>query len=287
MRPALTGLVPLLLCLSLAAQEKVWLRYRFQPGTTSWLMTTQEVTQDMQVKGHDQKMTMTLSMWMEGKVTEVKAGVANIEQRYARVKAKSDSAMLQLDYDSDVPGSDPGALRVLADMIGKTAKVRVDDTGRMQDVALPRLGDMQQVGDLLKQGFEQQFAAWPAEPLAVGDSWKSSMEFPIEGMGKIKATVVNKLIAARDNMVTIEQTMEMDTSGVNLPRGLKVEVGKAGGTSRYSLDSFMPVESTMDMQIQVTGEKDPPLRMTLTQHMAMKQVEPPAKQPADARAGGK
>ncbi len=273
---------------SLVAQEKFTLRYDLKPGPATWTEMTQEMTQNMSMAGKDMKMNMTTTMWLEGTVKEVKDGIATVEQRYARIKAKSDNPMMKVDYDSAVEGSKPGAMRSLADLVGQTAKSRVDSSGKVLEFTPPAGGDkaVAATGANLKQAFEQQFTAWPKEPIAIGSTWQSNLDIPMEQMGTMKATITNKLIAVKDGVATVEQAMAMDTSGLKMPGEMKLEVPKAGGTAQIALHCFQPVLATMDMEMKMIGPKDSPMTMTMGMHMTMKQVPAPAAKPADAAKGG-
>lgn len=275
----------LFITLALPAQEKHTLRYDLKPGATVWMQMVQEMTQNTSRDGKETKIAMTTTMLMEGKATEVKDGVATIEQRYARIQLKCDSPMLKIDFDSDVEGSKPGQFRNVTDFVGKTGRARVDAQGKMIEFTLSDdiAEDMAGVAVNLKRRFEQQFVAFPRDPVAVGESWQSAMDFPMDGMGTMKATITNKLLALQDGVVTVEQTMVMDTSGLKLPTGLKIEVPKASGVTKIALRAFMPVEVTMDMEMKKTGSEN----VTVGMRIVMKQVAAPlprkaAEKPAEA-----
>lgn len=279
MRRALPFLFALVLpALCLSAQEKHTLRFRFEPGQTAWLLQTMEMKQQMVVQDRPMDMTFTTRMWMEAKVTAVKDGVATIEQRYARVQVKMDGAMMQVDYDSDVEGSDPGPMAMMADFVGKTATIRVDARGTMHGIELPEDIAGLPIAKSLKQGFQQQFTAWPEEPVAVGGTWSSRLEFPMEGMGSMKAAITNELLSVQDKIVTVAMEMKMDTSGLTMPGGMEMEIGKAKGTVKYSLDSFLPIDSTIEMEMKMGGD-GAPMRMTMVNKTSMQQIEPPAPKP--------
>jgi hypothetical protein len=286
MRPSARLFLSLLLPFApLAAQEKLTLRYAFQPGQVTWTQMTQQMTQSMTMAGRDMVTNLTQDTWMESKVTEVKDGVATIENRYARITIKGDGQM-KVDYDSDVEGSKPGVMKDVAKLVGKTAKLRVDAMGKVLECTLPDgLEDpLEKSGTSMKQGFEQQFVSWPKDPVAVGETWQSNLEFPMGPMGAMKATITNKLVAMKDGVATVEVAMAMDTSGVKMPGGVKfdITVPKAGGVSKVALASAMPLDGTLAIEMKMDGGKDAPMSMKMTQNQAMKQVPAPApKKPAE------
>lgn len=278
----------LLAAAPLVAQEKFTLRNEFQPGLVSWVSQTQDMSQSMAAGGKPMKTSFQTSMWLESKVVEAKDGVAAIEQRFARIKSLGSGPGMKVDYDSDVEGSKAGPMRALADLAGKTAKLRVDAQGKVQDFTLPDdLGEeLERIGVSLKQGFEQAFCAWPTEPVAIGDSWESELEFPMAQLGSMKAKVANKLIAVKDKLVTVEQKVTMDVSGLTLPGTMTMEVTKSEGTSTFDLRLPMPVDGTMDLAMKMSAGENAP-SVTIEMKSAIKQIEPPAPKapaatPADA-----
>jgi hypothetical protein len=271
---ALSLLLPLA---PLAAQEKVTLRYEFKPGQSVWVQTTQDMNMQMNAGGQEMKTTMSMSMWTECKTTEVKDGVATIENRYARVAVKVDGPGQKLDYDSDVEGSKAGPMgKSFADLVGKVVKMRVDAMGKVLECTMPEgLEDQLERAGLSKAAFDQQFVSWPKDPVAVGESWKSEFEMPMGQMGNAKTTVTNKLAAVKDKVATVEQNLEIDMSGLK-STGPKMELVKAGGVSKVGVASAMPVDGTMDIEMKM-GDM-----MKMTQHMVIKQIEPLApKKPAE------
>ena len=272
-----------LLVAPVLAQEKFMLRYAFEPAPSTWVEVTQEMTRNMTMNGRDTRTGVTTTMWLEGKVTEVKDGVAAIEQRYARIKIKGDGPTMNADYDSDVQGSKPDPFYGVADLAGRTAKSRVDSLGTVIEFTLPEGLEqaMDRVGVSLRQGFEQSFLSCPKDPVAIGDSWQSNLRFPISKMGSMKAEITNKLLAMKDGVATIEQALKMDTSGVTLPGGMTMEVPKATGTMKVDFRCWIAVEATMDMEMRMAGWPDATMSMSLTTHQNMKQMPAPAPKPAE------
>ena len=120
----------LFITLALPAQEKHTLRYDLKPGATVWMQMVQEMTQNTSRDGKETKIAMTTTMLMEGKATEVKDGVATIEQRYARIQLKCDSPMRKIDFDSDVEGAKPGQFRKDTDAIPAQTRIIIFDACR-------------------------------------------------------------------------------------------------------------------------------------------------------------
>lgn len=260
----------------LAAQEKYTLRYDFQPGTACWTQFDQEMAQNMDMGGQKMEIAMRSSTWMESKVTGVEKGLAAITNRYARVKVKSDAPGMNVDYDSDVAGSDPGPLRAMADLVGKAATMQIDARGKIVAMKLPEgLGpQFEQVAGSLKTSMEQSFVAWPEGPVAIGDTWQSQLEIPMQQMGSMKASVTNKLVAVEGDVVKLGVTMTFDTSKLQMPGGMQMKAKDSTGTMTVSLKSAMPLESTMTTAFEMG--MDDTVVMSMTMKQTMKQVPAPA-----------
>src|SRR5262245_23621041 len=255
----------------LLAQEKTTLRLKFVPGHVSRAQQSQDLTMSMAMGEQKMNTSLSLEMWTEMKVADVKDGTASIDHKYTRAKARSDSPGSKVDYDSDVPGSKAGAqFAAFGKLVGQTVTTRVDATCKLQEVKVPEDLDMdlERVGMDLKQQFEQMFTAFPKDPIAVGDSWTTESEMKMGQMGMMKSKVVNKLVELKDDVATIEQKIEMDTSTAKLPQGQKLTVPKAGGTSKVDLRTGLPVEQRQDIEMKM-GDM-----MTMSIRSVTKQVDP-------------
>lgn len=278
----------LLAAVPLTAQTKHQLAYKFQPGSVAWSQQVQDMNMLMNMGGREMKQGMKTTMWLESKVTEVKDGAAAIEQKYTRVKSTGEGMGMKTDYDSAVEGSKPGAMKNLAALVDKTSKLRVGSDGKIQEFALAEGAETAaaDAGTSLKQTFEQSFMAWPKDGLAIGESWVSEFDMPMGQVGTGKAKVTNKLLDVKGDIVTLEQKVEMDMSAAKMPGGGKLEVTKAGGTTKIDLRRAMPVEMLLDMEMKMGGEGSR-MQMTMTMHQELKQIEAPAEKQPAAPATGK
>lgn len=265
-----------LLLAPLAAQEKFTLRYAFQAGTTCWTQFDQDMSQDMNMAGQKTQIVMRTSMWMEGKVASVDKGTATISNRYARIKVKSDAPGMDVDYDSDVAGSSAGQLGALAELVGKTTTMQADARGKLMTIEMPKdLGpQFEQLAGSLKTGMEQSFVFWPEGPIAVGETWQTKLDVPMQQMGTMTATVTNKLLAVDGDVVRLAMTMAFDTSKLELPGTMTMKVKDASGTMTVSLKSPQPLESTSTMTMEMG--MDDTVIMAMTMKQTMKQVPAPA-----------
>lgn len=285
MRFSLPSILTLLLVGAAAtAQDKYTLRYQLAVGPAVWCQTDQDMNMVMKMGEREMKTSMQTSTWMEGKVLEVKDGTASIEQKYTRVKSKNSGMGGNSEYDSDVAGSKPGMMmRDLAKLVGQSATVQMDATGKILAVKIPAdvEAGLEKAGSSLKQTFEQSIMTWPQEPIAVGGTWVSEYDMPMGQMGKGKAKVTNKLIGVKDNVATLEQTTELTIDSKGMPPGMKLEVTKATGSAKIDLRAAMPLEMISDIEMKMVGGADSPMDMTMHMHSSVKQVAAPAAKKAD------
>jgi hypothetical protein len=265
-------------------QTKHTLRYRFQPGAVGWQQMDQQMSMVMTVAGKETTNETTESIWTEVKVAEVKEDVAVLHTRCARITAKSDSPMMKVDYDSDIPGSKPGPMKDLASLVGAKHMARVTATGKVLELQVSEesTGIADTVLASLKQSFEQSYVALPEAPTAIGETWQSEFAMPMEQMGSLKVKVVNKLIDVRGTVMTVEQTMTMDLSELDLPKGMTMEVDKATGSVQFDLERPTPIAGAMQMVMKM-GMGGAPMTMRMT--ISSKQVEAPAEKAPVAPTG--
>jgi hypothetical protein len=255
----------------LLAQDKQTLRLKFVPGHVVHTVQTQDMVMSVAMGEEKMDTTMSIQMWAEAKLSDVKDNVAVIEQTYKRMKAKADMPGSKVDYDSDVEGSKAGPLGGAAKLVGQKVTVKVDDGSNLKDVSIPEdvADSLERAGVNLKEGFEQSFTSFPKEPIAIGETWKTTREMAMGPMGTMKTNVTNKLVAVKDNVATIEQKMEIDAAGSKMAPNMKVELTKAEGIAKIDLRNGLPIDMTSDLNMKAGP-------MTMTTRSVMKQVEPPA-----------
>ena len=266
MRPSARLFLSLLLPLApLAAQEKFTLRYAFEPGQVTWTRRTVERT-----PASDPSIKLAFSIWNECKVVDVRDGIASIDCRCARVTIKIAAVSDELDYDSDAGVALPpdGWPRTLAELVGKTAKLRVDTTGKVLERTLPDGFEKR-----LEQGappnvsLHPEFVVLPTNPVAIGETWKGEISMPMRSKANSMVNVSNKLTGVRENIATIEQSLVSAAPNENTG-SRKREVVTGGGTTRIGLCNLVPVEGAID--IAQAGD-----RLTTLLHLTTKQVPPP------------
>ena len=242
------------------AQEKQQLRLQFTPGYVVHMLMTQESLMSTSMNGQNMDNAMTLQMWSETTIKDVKDGVASFEHKYSRIKmAGTMPGQGKVDYDSDVPGSKAGMFTGLGKAVGQVAKVRVDAMGKVLECVVP--DELQRAGKTagmdMEQSLTQGFTALPQDAIAVGDTWKSNIEIPMDQMGDVKTEITNKLLGVTGSLVSIDQKLKMDTSTAKVPGNMKLDVKKSEATMKRDLKSGLPAESTQLMEMAMGGEGAP------------------------------
>jgi hypothetical protein len=193
-----------LLALAARGGETVRLRLKLPEGFRSavTMTTEQDITQVLQ--GRTIRMEQTMAMTYIVEVTEVdEDGAMTVRHTYTRVRLKQAGAGMLVEYDSDDPPETvPMQARGFAGLVGGSFALNISAEGevlgvegtkalidgiikQMQVPAGPQEKQMrqlfeQQFGDeAMRKKIEPLTAIYPAEPVAVGDSWTRTGPVPV------------------------------------------------------------------------------------------------------------
>jgi hypothetical protein len=230
------------------------LRYAFEQGKTVHAVTTQHMTMKMDLRGKPMETAMDMQLFESMTVAELKDGRARIVGRTDRIKVVAKmSGDADVDYDSDVEGSDAGPLGGIADLVGKEMEIEFDDRGKGGAVKLPEeLKHLTSRSVDLEEVMQQQFHELPDAPVAVGDTWENETEMAL-GTGKSKVKVKSKLLEVANGKAKIEMQMLVDLDAREVPGGMKMTVEKATGTMMLDLAGWQVPAGTMDMVLTTKG----------------------------------
>jgi len=237
------------------ASAPVTLQHRLESGQTfAWALEVEaNVHQELGSDRIDSRMRFVLHF--VANVTGSKDGVADVAHRIERVEAKADSKLAKIDFDSAVKGSDPGALKQLAALVGQTFVVAVDGSGRIDHVHPPKGLDPGAKDQLGGGDFDTLFSPWfmplPKEPIAVGGSWEAQQKLldpQFAGGGTVK--VAHKLASITDGRAAIERTFQLPPAPQR--QGLKFEVQKSTGSASFDVANGRMLESRMDLGAAVS-----------------------------------
>lgn len=289
-----TALLAALITLPATAQDNAQehlLRLQHQAGKTQFFRQAMDMRMKMNAGGMNMDTTMSFEMVIETKVAAVAEGKADLEQTIRRLVVKMDNPMMQVDYDSDNPDSDPGMLEGMTHIVGKTFKMKADDRGGLSDVKIPEGFDAESAGmfgggDMTKF-FSQNMPQLPEGPVAIGGTWETKTQMPMGNMGGGEVKVQNKLAKFEGGKATIEQTMQIDTSSMELPEGAKMEVKKAGGTSVLNCATGLLDNAEMKMEMTMQADQGG-MKMDMEMNMTTKMtaIDPPPAKKVEAPKTG-
>lgn len=289
-------LVPLFAA-SLFAQEptaqKHVLRMTPKAGAEGHYVQSSDMHNEMKMGERTMKMGQSTAMYFTATTKSVDGGKATIEQKYTRVAAKSDNPMGKVDYDSAKPDSRPGPMAQLAELIGETLTLGMNERGKVVETKTSDdfpTDAVDKSGVGLEQALGQCVPEFPEQGIAIGESWTTSMNLPLPGMGEMQCSIVNKLVEVGNGKAKLEQEFQFDTSKLQLPNGAKLEAKKSTGYTILDLATCLPIDSESTMVMDMTAQGPGggmSMAMSVTSKLA--RVEPtkePAKESAETKPAG-
>ncbi|HLQ37445.1 MAG TPA: hypothetical protein VK348_06575 [Planctomycetota bacterium] len=281
----------LVLLLPLAAQDKVaaqdkqqhLLRYQFKDGSIQHFGIHMGMDMKGDMGGTNFNVTTQMVLFLETRIGASKDGKAAVSSTAYRLTLKMDNPMMQIDYDSDQKDSDPGMLKEMAEIVGKTFTMMVDDRGRVTDAKAPEGlddGVMQQLmGGDLNGFFGQYYPELPEKPIEVGASWDYTRKMEVGQMGQSATKVNSKLTKVEGGKAFLDHEFQIDFKGAEA--GPRPELKKAVGTSVLDLATGTLGGSEMKIDMSVGGEQGGHgMKMEMATTMAMKPEAPPARKDA-------
>jgi hypothetical protein len=186
-----------------------------------------------------------------------KSDLAEIAHRVARLEAHVDSRMAKVDFDSDRPHDDPGPLKQLAGLVGKTFVVAVEPGGRIDHVT-PPAGLEPGVKDDLGGGeyetlFNPWFVALPKDKVAPGDRWESTLKLlDTQFAGGGEVAVVDRLEQQDGDRAVIARTFKLPPTPQR--PGLRFQVQQADGRVLFDRSRGRVIESSFVLRADVSGK---------------------------------
>jgi hypothetical protein len=264
---------------------KIDLKLRLKAGESHEMKMTQTQNMTQTMKGQEQKITQVQEMIMSLDVLSVDAnGNMDVEMTYKSIKMAMDGPMGHMEFDSVNPKPvDPNRpdQKMLAAMVsamaGSKFQMKISPTGKTSDVrglgemvtkmrekikgSMGNTPEMQGLDRFFDKMFDEKqvkemtgnmMEAYPAEPVAVGDTWYSttSMNFimPID----IDTTYMLK--QRKDGIAYIDAMAKMDMGDSSKP--LEIDPNNK---------VFMQISGTMN----TTSEVDEKTGLTRKGNVAM------------------
>lgn len=291
-------LFAVLICVSMGvvhAQEKYTLRLNLEPGQQFNQRMAMSQTIDQMMNGITITMNQDLTLDYAYTITDRDAqGVAAIECTYQRIASKVSTQGMAVSYDSantDTPVS--AEFRPMAAMVGKSFTMRITPLGAVESIdGLSEILDAvvaemspegpareqmlanlkKQFGeDTMKGLIEQAMAIYPADPVAVGDTWKKTVDVRQMVPMRLDNTWVLKEVT--DDTATLEVTSLIgpvgDDTKVDM-MGMELDVrleGAQSGTTTIDRTSGWVVSSTVNQNVD--GEMTFPAEAGVPQNMTI------------------
>jgi hypothetical protein len=241
------------------AQDKLDLRLHFSKGDVHDMVITLDQTIDQTIQNTRQQTTQSITIGYTFTVDDVDdQGTASISVRYKSVAVHSKSQAGEVNYDSTQPGTYvPSVVGSLTALVGQGYSMKIAPSGTVTQVsgldALLKLvlgklsipeGPVRTAAELaLKQRLDEQnvkaslasiFAPFPAEPVAIGQSWYHKTQLNLGFPLTVETTYTLK---SRDNgMATVEL------------------VGRASTAPGSTIDLGQQSKMTCDLQGELHGQ---------------------------------
>lgn len=258
------------------------LRMAYEPGKVEFYEQSTVAVTSAKLKDRAVETTMTSSVLLRSEIEKVEAGKATVQRRFERITAHM-QGLMKLDYDSDDPESRPGPFEPLADMVGESVTLQMNDRGGITEVKLSkefpeRVFEM--LGGDIQQMFAQSVPELPEQPIAVGGKWSTELSVGTGQMGAMKVRIDNELATVEGRLARLEQVMTIDPASAKLPAGVVLTSERAQGFTVIDLATGMPQDSQMELVMKVQGGGPQPIDVTMRMTMRMKRTEAPAKKAA-------
>jgi hypothetical protein len=274
---------------------KVGLKWKFGKGSS----LRYEMTQSMQMDREDRGSKELTLFGMQMEITDVIDGVATIRVTYDRIKVKA-SGMMESEYDSakdEKPHEGDLRARVMAAMVGKSFRMKLEDTGRVVEVTgfsdmmaeiLKNLGvDTGMASHLegqfndgqVKAMMETALPRLPQEAVVEGTKWKDETTLSIHGLGEVAAKSTSKVTAIKGAAVDFKTRvgLEFDTGeGADGDTHGRAEIWDAsvGGKSAWDAVHGLLMESKTEIRITAeTHGQEFELMITSTMRWAPRKGE--------------
>lgn len=294
MNPPLAMLRILLLALvtgPLSAQEaqaKHLLRHAFQPGKSQFYRQTMVSLNKTSLGDRVVEIRVTMETVLELKVVAVKDGQAEVEESIHRIVLKA-KGPFEVDYDSDVEGSDAGEMKDVVGQVGTSTTFKMDERGRISDYKLPdevakvRRGvEKSNLLFMFSNGLSrpvteqvaQDMPEFPDAPVAIGGTWEEVV--PMTGLvGQVDGKVTHKLVAIDKGRAKIEQQTVIDLDKMKVPAPVKMEIAKCAGSSLVDLATGSLVESRTEMVLKMNMGGARKVDMDATHTMTLVAIDAP------------
>jgi hypothetical protein len=290
--------VVVLLATVCSAAEKIDLKLRLKAGESHEMKMTQVQDMTQTMNGSEFKMKQTQEMVMGFDCISVDAnGNMDVKMSYRSMKMSMEGPMGKMEFDSAKPKSTDANTpphekmmgELLTAIVGCEFQMKIKPTGETSDIrGLSEMmtkikGDSnsQPMGDIISKMFNEDqvkeltgnmMNMFPAEPVAIGDSWydTKSMNF----MMPIDIDTTYMLKGVKDGVATIDMVSKMDMGDSSKPividpnNKMSMQLsGTINGTSEVDVKTGMAKKTDMTMNfsgmMKMEPNQDMPQGMTM------------------------
>ncbi len=239
--------------ISLVAQKSVELKYNLETGDKYEFVS--DLNQDISFEAGGT--TMTLEQVMTFKMTSVVDGIEdNIIDKsilFDAIKMNQKIFGMEISYDSDDSTTWTGMTAEVAKemnkIIGKTAKIAMDNKGNIQEMDISELTDNDELTNNLTSG--NTYAVYPEGKVSIGDSWETDIN-PLKD-NDMKVHMKYTLLKANRKHAVIG--LEGNLSG-NEIQGEQINLeGATVGEMTVDVKTGMLITSTLDIELALDIEQ--------------------------------
>ncbi len=323
--------LPLLVLARPAAQEGTTLKWHFSAGEVLRYRVLMEQQNEMSLMP-DQVLETDMGMVLVQTVREVAAdGSASMDVGYEAIRMDVDSGPVQIHFDSTAPAhtraaEDKQFADMLEPLLEAKFQIKMDTSGRVSGISgvkelLAKLkeslpsGGAPGVAEMFGQLFSEdsirkmvEVNVFPDKPLAVGDTWKRSLEIPAPMLGTMKFSMENTFEGCEQHAgqpcakIAVLTTIEVEKSATTqtpLKLDVTIEDSKGKTTQWFGTQAGHLIETAMTMEMNMKmkspardGEPGQGISMDMSSNISMRMLllakddpafEPPPAKPAEGK----
>lgn len=249
--------------------QEIRLKFNLKPGD-KYLFSSivkQDITQEMMGQRIVTKQNMASDYIYD--VQTVENGITTINVTFGAIKMDTDvaSGMQQLHFDSENPEAGTGELKTLANLVGKSFLMRINEEGNVKEIEglaeiIGSVDDQQ--AEILKQSFgdstmiqnmNQITNIYPNKTVGKGDTWTKSFSGSVAGM--LHSTATSEFTLSEINgdlaIVAVDGQLvfsKLENGGNPLLQGAELDLnGTQKGILELDIASGLPIKTALKQDI--------------------------------------
>lgn len=280
--PALMVMISVASCKS--TSEIVNLKLQMPVGNTYDYTFVMDMNMDQEVMGQQMKMNNKMIFGYIFEVMNDSAGWKTMKSTFGRIRMEMNMMGNNMTVDTDEASSDSASPlapmhAAFSAMKGQQFLFTINEKGQvgkvtgmkeMRDAILKGMPQADQLDKQLegsfneesfKQNIEQSFNIFPDKEVAVGDTWKKSMNMKSQGMD-VKSDNTYTLESVKDGKAFIKVKTSLVSDKTTAPNGMEMTMkGTGDGTYTFEQSTGMVMDGEtkmkMDVEMSMQGQKMP------------------------------